>query len=870
MLAGRAVPGQSSVPYRPLTEATLQGLRDGPMPEDPDLAPWLPALSAVVPGLGARAGAADATAPVRAEALLQLWRRMAPAAGLLVVLEDLHWADPDTLAVVEYLADNLGEVPILLLVTLRDEPASPALDLVRRLRGRSRVWRLDLDRLDGDQVAAMVRACAPGATGEQTARVGRTAEGVPLLVEELLAVPGVPTSFTESVSERLSAFDRAGRRVLDAAAVLGRHFDWALLPAMTGLPVERVSDALAAAVGQFLLRVEAGTFRFRHALTREAVLDLMLPPSQLALAAAGLSAVEAAHPDLAGSWRDVAADLAARAGDRHRAGSLLADSGRAALRQGALATATTTLARALELRGGDEHAEISLPLVETLALAGRVDEAATAAARAVAALGDDVATDSRRAEIHLQVAQGAVAASRWALASAELTSARRLLDGRPPSEHSARLAVLDAELALAADDTGHARHRALDALAVQASGPDVRCQAHEVLGRIERLADLPAARASFQRALTIAAAADLELWRLRALHELGTIDMFEQLDAGRLVEARHSAQRLGALSTAAVLDLQLAALFISRWEPEQATRHAHSALRLAEQLRLGQVRGKSLVLLAESHALLAQVDRVEDCLAPIAAMAPADPSLAGFSWGARGEAALVAGDVRSALAQLERAADLLDRLPHAEPAAFRALWPLLLASVGDDRAAAAVADARRLGVTAFNLNRGLLGYADAVLAARAGRPTLATQLARAADRSLVNCEVWPDLARLLAADSALVAGWGEPHRWLRHAAETFRRRGLPSLMQRCHDLLGDPRSHLWSTFGVTRREADVLRLVATGLANKEIAGRLGVSARTVEKHVEALLRKTDTRSRTQLALLAGNSAEASTRISPGA
>ena len=61
----------------------------------------------------------------------------------------------------------------------------------------------------------------------------------------------------------------------------------------------------------------------------------------------------------------------------------------------------------------------------------------------------------------------------------------------------------------------------------------------------------------------------------------------------------------------------------------------------------------------------------------------------------------------------------------------------------------------------------------------------------------------------------------------------------------------------WANLGITRREADVLELVMEGLPNREIGDRLYLSVRTVEKHVEALLRKTDTRPRTQLAHLAG-------------
>jgi DNA-binding NarL/FixJ family response regulator len=81
------------------------------------------------------------------------------------------------------------------------------------------------------------------------------------------------------------------------------------------------------------------------------------------------------------------------------------------------------------------------------------------------------------------------------------------------------------------------------------------------------------------------------------------------------------------------------------------------------------------------------------------------------------------------------------------------------------------------------------------------------------------------------------------------------------MARRCGERLGEdvpagpPES--WASLGVTAREADVLQLIAEGLANKEIAARLYLSPRTVEKHVESLLRKTGARSRTQLLAIAG-------------
>ena len=80
--------------------------------------------------------AGDHSAAVRGEAVLQLLRRLAGPAGLLLVLEDLHWADPDTLAVVEYLSDNLAAEPVLCVATCRERDPVGGAELVARLTGR--------------------------------------------------------------------------------------------------------------------------------------------------------------------------------------------------------------------------------------------------------------------------------------------------------------------------------------------------------------------------------------------------------------------------------------------------------------------------------------------------------------------------------------------------------------------------------------------------------------------------------------------------------------------------------------------------------------------------------------------------------------
>ena len=603
VVAGRGVPGGASTPYRPLTEVLLQALRDRSLPDDRDLAPWLPALGAIVPHLGG-AGHSDATPAVRGEAVMRLLRRLARPGALVVVLEDLHWADPDTLAVIEYLSDNIRREPLLCVATCRSEQPSAALDLVRRMHGRRGATHLPLGGLDDEHVAGMVRACMPEAGGDVVAQVQHAAEGVPFLVEEVLASPGVPSSFADTVRVRLADLDDDELQVLQLAAVLGRHFDWRLLPAATGLAAGVVTAALGRGVGCQLLAVQGEEFRFRHALTRDAVVAELLPPTRAALASGALAAVEAAHPELDGSWRDVAADLAVQSGDRDRAGVLLTASGSASLERGALATAVDTLRRTVGLLDdGDQRAAAEALLVEALALAGRVDEAMAVGDRLIIQLGQSGAAAAARAEVHLQLAHAAAAATRWPATRLHLDAARGLLAADPQPALAARAAVLEAEVAFAANDVDAARRLAGSVLTSAEAAPDVCCHALELVGRSQRINDLDAARQTFERALTVADAAHLEIRRLRALHELGTIEMFDHAGIGRLSEARRAADDLGALGTAAVLDLQLSAAFFFRFALDDAAGHARAALAMSEKLGMGQIRAIALVFLGEIFGL---------------------------------------------------------------------------------------------------------------------------------------------------------------------------------------------------------------------------------------------------------------------------
>lgn len=286
--------------------------------------------------------AVDDSVVAIAESVLRFLRVVGGRRGCVLVLEDLHWSDPDTVRVAEYLADNLLSEPALCLVTLRDEQPSPALDVAQEVGARRVSPIVRLSRLGPDEVAEMVQSCLSAAAvdGDVLAFAAR-AGGVPFLIEELLAAgvgsgalvgdgrtwalsetagAVVPATFADSIRRRLVALGDDARAVLFAAAVLGRRFEWSLLPWIADRGEAEVLAALRRAVDAQILTIDAAepTFRFRHALSRDAVLDELLPPEVAILSRRALAAVEAAHPELDDAWRELAAELAEAAGELHR------------------------------------------------------------------------------------------------------------------------------------------------------------------------------------------------------------------------------------------------------------------------------------------------------------------------------------------------------------------------------------------------------------------------------------------------------------------------------------------------------------------------------------------------------------------------
>ncbi|WP_170183970.1 ATP-binding protein [Pseudonocardia hydrocarbonoxydans] len=864
VLVGRAVESGSGTAFRPLTEALLAGMRHVDEPDDPALRPFRSALGRLLPHWRTRSPGVDppgdpvAGEAVLGEAVLRLLATLAGDRGLLLVLEDLHWADPETLGVLEYLADNVAQERVFVLVTARDDPG-PVTALLRALATRHACTRLPLAPLAADEVDAMAAACLGSAPPDDLrATLHRRAGGTPLLVEELLAAGAeaaavVPDTVAGLVGARLDALAPAARRCVEAAAVLGARFDWELLAAVLDSPAEEVLAGLRAATRAGLLVAGEGTVGFHHALGRDAVLAALLPPERARWARRGLRAVLAAHPELDGTWCDLAADLALRAGDTARAAAALLEAGWRNLDRGALTSAESVLRRAGELAGDDPAlaAAADDALADVLAASGQTTEAVAVATRCVRRLP---ARGEAAVSARLRLAGIHATAGDWAAADAELAAARRAGAVDDP-----RVEAAAARVALGAGRLPDAAALAAGVLE-RAEDPAVTCEALLVLGRIARRDDLARAEELTERALRTAEDAGLPVPAARARHELAISDVQVSLRLDRLADARDRASAIGDLAAVAVLDLQRAAAHHARGEPGEALAAARASAAASRRYRLATL-PKALLLGAAAHVLLGDDDRAEHDMAEALALAPRDTHLHGEVWGVRATRALAAADDRRALADLDRAVAAFAQQPNeVSGSPSVGLWMLLRAAADPT---GTVPDPPDPQTARWNV--GLAGFARAVALGRRGDRDGALAAFGAADtllREPVDIAWYRLQARRVATGAALADGWGDPAGWAAQDVGRWEARGehrcaaaVRGLWRRTGAVV--PRGNagvppVLRERGVTAREADVLALVAEGRANRDIAQWLHLSPRTVEKHVEHLLAKSGCTGRPEL------------------
>ncbi len=326
------------------------------------------------------------------EETLALLTERGVAAPVLLVLEDLHWADTSTLDLVVFLAHNLHDRPVLLLATYRaDEPSSVARmrrleDGVRR-SGSARV--LELRALEHGDLTALLAAHGDASLPAALAdTIVTRSEGNPFFAEELLSAAGeeggeLPRGLRDLLLQRFARVDESTQDVLRLAAAAGRDVGYPLLRDTAGLSERDLRESLRRAVEHGVLVAEPSTssFRFRHALLAEAIYATILPGERDELHARLAEA-------LARSGTAGAAELAphwAAAGRSSEALAASVDAAREAEAVFGLAEALAHLERALALWDAvPDAAELArLDLAELCTRTAELASQIGAAARAV-------------------------------------------------------------------------------------------------------------------------------------------------------------------------------------------------------------------------------------------------------------------------------------------------------------------------------------------------------------------------------------------------------------------------------------------------------------------------------------------------------
>jgi class 3 adenylate cyclase/DNA-binding CsgD family transcriptional regulator len=278
--------------------------------------------------------------------MLALLRIPAEETGLLVVIEDLHWADASTRELLDYLTRRLRSARILVLGTYRRDELHrrhPLLPMIQGWRRANSVTVVDLEPLTPERVAEMVSAIFDEPTRDDTRDFlhART-EGNPFVLEEMLKAAldrgdifrtesgwdrralsemGIPATVRDTILLRLDRLSEEQVAILRAASALGADFSYQVLVALSGQEEQTVQSAVEACVRQQLLTEAAERYRFRHALTREAVYEDMIAPKRAALhsraadilAGLGAPAMQVTFHLLAAGQRDEALPLCLKA-----------------------------------------------------------------------------------------------------------------------------------------------------------------------------------------------------------------------------------------------------------------------------------------------------------------------------------------------------------------------------------------------------------------------------------------------------------------------------------------------------------------------------------------------------------------------------
>jgi DNA-binding CsgD family transcriptional regulator/tetratricopeptide (TPR) repeat protein len=837
------------------------------------------------------------------EQTLALLTERAATAPVLLVLEDLHWADTSTLDLVVFLAHNLHDRRVLLLATYRADDRTSAermrrfADSVRRSGAAS---LLELGPLARDDLAALLEARADDPVpAALTDTIAARSEGNPFFAEELLAVAArsgeLPRGLRDLLLERIDRLDPATRSLLRLAAAAGRDVAYPLLCAAAALPERDVRESLRRAVDHRVLVAEpaTGSFRFRHALLAEAIYTTVLPGEREELHAR--LAQELAHSGAASS-----AELAphwAAAGRSSEALAASVDAARAAEAIFGLAEAHAHLERALALwpavpdaaaLAGTDLAELCAWTAALAGLVGAATRAVELARRAIDLVG---AQDPHRAALlHVTLGEYLLDLGSKEGLLAAFERAVELVPAEPPSperayalgslagglmvdwRHAESLPIAKQALGLArAIGAGEAEVRALTVLggdlAYLGRGEEGLAHFRQALQLAEEIGDrigLERAYANCTDALTMLgrpresarlAQSGLEAMhrygiesallvsnRIEALLATGDWDEAETLSAAAL-------RRITSSFTHWLLTLR-ADVEIGRGDFDAARAHLEAASATLRDDRVGGLYDGYLADLALWERRWTDADAaIQEGLAHARHREAAQIRVQLCAKGLRAQAEL------TALARPRRDADALrDRLGRARK----------LLTVA--RCAAAEASAITPNAGGWRA----LAEAEYDRARRKPRPETWSQAAATWERlerpPLAAYCRWRQAEALVAANASRVEAslpLREAHAFAMRIGAKPLAEQLERLAERARlDLVpldtgsSDATQEVEKILDLTPREAEVLRLIARGYTNREIAEALVISVKTAGVHVSNILRKLDAPNRREAAAIA--------------
>jgi len=902
-VTGQAGIGKTRLLRSAIEQAAAAGLRTGwgDAPDSRQAAPLLPLMSALFTGPGPLLDQAKLRELPSAQEqrfwLLQQLAALLEAAALdgplLICLDDLQWADPATLAAVRSLPRQLADLPIIWMVAVRPEGApGDVLAMMEHLRQLD-AHQLDLQPL-GTEAVGQVLADFLGMTADQNlSDVAAGTGGNPFLLAELLrglrdegrlrfdagrvnlVGTQLPARLRQSMRVRLGYRSPVAQQVAGVAAVLGRSFTHDQLAAM----LERPATALLAPVEELmdagLITEDGQRLAFGHDLIREAVLDTMRDSTRRSLQrravdvflAGGAPPAEVARQlaDSADPGDQVAVSLLSRAAD--------------ALRTLDSAAAADIAVKALELAAPDDAMRGSL-VAQAAILLFAVGRSAEGQALAQGALREPLPAE-QQAEICLVIS---------ALFSVpadvrEQTCRRTLeLDGLCDTT---RLR-LEARLAYSVAHVGRLReaHRILDGMepnVAAARDPTARfafeAAGHSLAMMEDRFQDaLDAARAS-RGGVPGKTPIPAYMTDTIIIESLAMRDQFDealQIVASRLAAAQHDDQFWIARS----LELNRGRYWAAagRLEDAAAALEGISPTREPQQVRNS---GDAAVLAALGRVALhtgnqRQSGTCERVARAAARTLPPEP---------RQHAAwliavlrMAVGDARGARAILTEGRDPdMPVLPRfwADPSDPPQLVRIALACGDDQLAAHAVAIADRRS----ERNAGVASLAAIAAHARglcdgdtaeAGR---AVRLFARSPRRLAMASAVEDLGRLLVRDGQTAEGISqlndalELYAGMGAAWDVTRVRGRLRQLGVRRNLAPARPAGGWS--GLTDSELAVVRLVAEGQTNRQIAAQLFLSPNTISSHLRRVFAKLGIGSRVELVRLFVARAEAApTPVAP--